>query len=402
MKLVNLLLVGAVASANAFQFGVGLSTKTQSTSAVRLNAESRREFLQSAASTAVAAPLLLNGAPALAEETSKVGGAIDLPPIGLGAWSWGDSIFWGYNKKNDDELKQVFDYAVENSPTSTTLLDTAELYGLGRSETLIGEFSQPYDPNKIQVATKFAAYPFRTKPDTVVKACEASVKRLGRPIDLYQIHFPNAYCNAEYWDGLAMAYDKGLVKAVGVSNYGVDATRACHDALAKRGIQLATNQIQLSLLYRWPIENGLLQCCEDLGVKVLSYSPLALGMLTGKYTASNPPSGPRKAIFQKLSASPDYQNLLNTMKDVAAGHGDNIPLSQVALNWTRAKNTIPIPGARTLSQVQKNYGSLSWTLTPEEVKVLDESAAKVTAFIKPEENPFPKVDKDTGLIMYDS
>jgi pyridoxine 4-dehydrogenase len=123
--------------------------------------------------------------------------------------------------------------------------------------------------SKPQVATKFAALPFRTKASDVVKACEKSVARLGtgRPIDLYQIHFPNAWSNAEYWDGLAMAYEKGLVKAVGVSNYGIDAVRACHDALAKRGIPLASNQIQLSLLYTHPIDNGLLKACDDLGVK---------------------------------------------------------------------------------------------------------------------------------------
>jgi len=201
---------------------------------------------------------------------AKEGKPIDLPPIGLGAWSWGDSLFWGYDPKNDNELKEVFNYAVKK--TNPVLLDTAEIYGFGRSETLIADFSRGYDNSQIQVATKFAALPQRTKATDVLKACEASVKRLGgKQIDLYQIHFPNAWSNAEYWDGLAMAYEKGLVKAVGVSNYGVDAVRACHAALQKRGVPLATNQIQMSLLYRWPLENGLTQACEDLGVQILSY-----------------------------------------------------------------------------------------------------------------------------------
>ena len=177
------------------------------------------------------------------------------------------------------------------SKSKPVLFDSAELYGLGRSETLLGDFLDKQKQKDVTaaedtiIATKFAALPFRTKPESVVKACEASVRRLGgRPIDLYQIHFPNAYSNAEYWDGLAMAYEKGLVKAVGVSNYGVDATRACHKALAKRGIPLATNQIQHSLVYRYPEQNGLLQACDDLGVKVLSYSPLALGKFDEKMT----------------------------------------------------------------------------------------------------------------------
>ncbi|GKY96825.1 hypothetical protein MPSEU_000641700 [Mayamaea pseudoterrestris] len=368
-------------------------------------ASSRRTFLQSAASFPIAAASAgsVIGSPTLASaaaSNNELRGQITLPPIGLGAWSWGDSLFWGYNAKNDETLKQVFDYAIDNSKTSTTLLDTAEIYGFGRSEKLIGVFSKDYDESKIQVATKFAALPFRTKAQDVIDACEASHKRLGRPIDLYQIHFPGGWSNEQYWDGLATAYDRGLVKSVGVSNYGVDATRACHEALAKRGIQLATNQIQLSLLYRWPVENGLLQCCNDLGIQVLSYSPLALGMLTGKYSADNLPSGPRKAVYKALAATPDYEGLLGTMREVASSHKD-ATLSQVAINWTRAKNTIPIPGARTLSQIQQNYGALDWKLSSEEERALDAAASKVTAFITPDKEPFPKYD-NTGRKMFDS
>lgn len=235
----------------------------------------------------------------------------------------------------------------------------------------------------------------------MVKACEASLRRLGRPIDLYQIHFPNSWSNAAYWDGLAEAFDKGLVKAVGVSNYGVDATIACHDALAKRGIQLATNQIQMSLLYRWPTENGLLNACQDRGIQVLSYSPLALGMLGGKYTRENPPQGPRKSIYEKLMSTPDYENLIATMKDVASAHGNATP-SEVALNWARAKNTVPIPGARTISQIQNNNGALDWNLSSEEVAVLEREAAKVTTFLTPDASPMAHQDINSGLIMFDS
>lgn len=310
------------------------------------------------------------------------------------------------DKKNDDELQQVFDYAVQNSK-HPVLLDTAELYGFGRSEKLIGEFSKAYSPERqqqqIQVATKFAPLPWCTKAQDVVSACEKSLKRLQRPsIELYQIHFPNAYSNAAYWDGLAMAYEKGLVQAVGVSNYGVDATRACHAALQKRGIPLATNQIQLSLLYRWPVENGLLQACRDLGVQVLSYSPLALGLLTGKYRgADNKPSGPRRKVYEQLRSTPDYENLLATMQEVADNHS-GASQAQVALNWARAQGTIPLPGARTVRQVASNQAALDWNLSPTEVAELDRAAARVTTFLTPDASPFPQRDKDTGLVMFDS
>jgi pyridoxine 4-dehydrogenase len=330
---------------------------------------------------------------------------IELPAMGMGAWAWGDSLFWGYSAANDNELQKTFDYAVSNAPpskaggkgTGIALIDTAEIYGFGRSETLVGQFRQEYGrksaDSNIRVATKFAALPWRTKASDVVDAARASVKRLGGvPIELYQIHFPNAWSNSAYWDGLADAYEQGLVKAVGVSNYGVDALRACHAALAKRNIPLSTNQIQFSLLYRYPLENGLLQCCRDLNVDVLSYSPLALGALTGKYSSTNLPSGPRKAVLQKLLSTPDYNNLLSVMGDIASKH--EAAVSQVALNWLISQNTIPIPGARTLGQVQSNLDTLKWQLTA--------AASSVTTFITPEAEPFPKVDRDTGMIMFDS
>ena len=370
-----------------------------------LNAESsRRDFVGTAlvGSASAAASGLWLPHSSTAQAADIIAPSIKLPPMGLGAWAWGDSVFWKYDKKEDDELHRVFDFAVNTAPTSPVLFDTAELYGFGRSEKLLGEFSKSVPQDKVQIASKFAALPFRTKAKDVVTACEKSVERLeGRPIDLYQIHFPNAWSNADYWDGLAECYEKGLVKAVGVSNYGSDAVRACHASLKERGIPLASNQIQLSLLYKWPIENGLLDTCNELGVAVLSYSPLALGFLTGKYNESNLPAGPRRGLFKQLLSTPDYENLLATMKQIASNHND-AKLSQVAINWTRAKGTIPIPGARTVKQVQQNYNALSWNLSKEEEKMLDDSAAKVTSFLTPDKNPFPKEDINTKLKMYDS
>ena len=368
------------------------------------NDSSRREFLTKSTSSIIAgstAPLWIPPSIAHADE-AKAAKNIQLPPMGMGCWAWGDSLFWGYDPKQDKDLEEVFNYAISKSPP--VLLDTAELYGLGRSESLVGEFSKSHaKEGDTIVATKFAALPFRTKPENVLKACQASVKRLGgKPIDLYQIHFPNAFSNAEYWDGMAMAYDKGLIKAVGVSNYGVEATKACHDALAKRGVPLATNQIQYNLLYRYPEDNGLLQCCNDLGIQVLSYSPLALGLLTGKYSDAesvNKIQGPRKKLFQATVGNSQFDMLLKSMNEVAQNH-KNSNLPQIAINWCRAKGTIPIPGARNLRQVQSNYGALDWDMSPEEVKFLDQAAT--VSYIDPTASPFPRKDKDTGLIMFDS
>jgi pyridoxine 4-dehydrogenase len=207
---------------------------------------------------------------------------------------------------------------------------------------------------------------------------------------------------------MAQAYEKGLIKAVGVSNYGVDALRACHDALAKRGIPLASNQIQYSLLYRFPEQNGLLKACDELGVQVLAYSPLALGLLTGKYTTveevKNTVRGPRQQLFAQTVENPQFRSLLATMEDIAASHSTNdrtVNLPQVAINYCRSKGTIPIPGARNLRQVQSNYAALEWELTPMDVTKLD-AASDGLAYIDPSASPFPKYDKDTGLKMFDS
>jgi len=392
---------------------------------------SRRDFLNSVASTTAAAIASTGGiatgsgsfvesavaSPSPLLANAAIQPKTKLPPIGLGCWAWGDSLFWGYNPSQDKDLNEVFDYVVKQttSPTggssnmpSSVLLDTAELYGLGRSESLIGDFSKnvPTETQeKITIATKFAALPFRTKPENVVKAALGSQKRLdpNRPIDLYQIHFPNAFANEAYWDGLADAYHQGVVKNVGVSNYGVDALRACYNHLAKRGVPLASNQIQYSLIYRYPEQNGLLKACNDMNIQVLSYSPLALGLLTGKYRSEQSLkqiAGPRKKLFANTVDNPEFQRLLSVMENVASNHGESSNIAQVAINWCRAKGTIPIPGARNLRQVQSNYAALSWDLSSKEISMLDEAATY--SYIDPAASPFPRVDKDTGLIMFDS
>lgn len=340
--------------------------------------------------------------PALADSSTPMRKPLGLPRIGLGAWAWGDTLFWGYDSKKDDELAEVFDYAVGKG---VTFFDTAEVYGFGRSETLLGKFAarNPAAAN-VQVATKFAALPWRTKPGDVVEAAKQSTKRLDRPIDLYQIHFPNAWANEAYWDGLGDAFDQGLVKAVGVSNYGVDALRACHAKLKSRGIPLSSNQIQLSLLYPYALENGLMDACNELGVGVLAYSPLGLGLLTGKFSLPDKlPEGPRRVVAEKYLRNPNFELLIEAMRDVGESKlpGGASP-AQVALAWCSAKGACPIPGARTLNQATSNIRAADIRLSADEVARLDAAAAKVEKVLTPEANPFAKKDIFTGLKMYDS
>lgn len=329
------------------------------------------------------------------------GGKLALPAIGLGAWAWGDSLFWGYDPKKDGELQDVFDYAVSNG---CTLFDTAEIYGFGRSESLLGKFiaRNPTAASDVQVATKFAALPWRTKANDVLEAAKKSTDRLGRPIDLYQIHFPNAWANEQYWDGLGEAAARGLVKGVGVSNYGSEALRACHAKLASRGVPLVSNQIQLSLLYPYCLENGLKATCDELDVTVLAYSPIALGLLAGKFALDGTlPDGPRRPLAEKYLADPKFGLLLDAMRQIGAAHDGASPAT-VAIAWCIAKGTVPIPGARTIKQARGNLAARELKLSAVEVATLDAAAKLVTPVLSPEVNPFPKKDVFTGLPMYQS
>ncbi|CAK9001377.1 unnamed protein product [Durusdinium trenchii] len=294
-----------------------------------------------------------------------------VPSFGVGAWAWGDRLFWGYESWDAGKGGKGgmgFDACIKGG---VKLFDTAEIYGPGRSEELLGQFLRESGAKDVQVATKFAAFPWKldrsevwgrsaSEPvlvlvllEWVVKACKGSLERLGMDsIDIYQIHFPSVWKNEVFWDGLGDCYEQGLVKAVGVSNYGSSAVRAISKTLGERGIPLTSNQIQYSLLYRYPELNGMKATCDELGVKILAYSPLALGALTGKWS-DQAPSGPRGAIAEKLMKDDQWQGLLDAMKDVAGQHGPETTLSQVAIAWCIAKGTTPIPGVRNVRQAEE-------------------------------------------------
>lgn len=302
------------------------------TPALALTSMPRRGALQLGAAGLLAGPVVLPGQALVPPAIQP----LTLPPMGIGAWAWGDSLFWGYNPKNDFELRELFDYV---AATPNAFFDTAELYGLGRSEVLLGDFEKA-SGKKVAIASKFAALPWKTTRKDVVSACEASLRRMGREqMELYQIHFPNAWANEAYWDGLGDCYERGLVKAVGVSNYGADAVTATSEALGARGIPLYSNQIQYSLLYPFANQNGLKQRCDELGVKVLAYSPLGLGLLSGKYNRERLPEGPRaqlaKAFFEDDAEVAG--RLVAAVQTAAEKHGGTP--SQVAINCAHAPHS---------------------------------------------------------------
>jgi aryl-alcohol dehydrogenase-like predicted oxidoreductase len=155
-----------------------------------------------------------------------------------------------------------------------------------------------------------------------------------------------------------------------VSNYNPQQTERAFRALERRGLHLASNQVSYSLLQRGPERSGLMQLCKDLKVTVIAYSPLAQGLLTGKYSPQNPPTGARGLRTSK-SALAEIRPLLDEMMKMGIQHG-NKTAAQVALNWCVCKGTLAIPGAKNARQAKENAGALDWSLTEAEVAKLDE------------------------------
>jgi pyridoxine 4-dehydrogenase len=307
---------------------------------------------------------------------------ISFPVMGCGTWAWGNQVLWGYDASMDDDLQQVFNLCVDRG---VTLFDTGDSYGTGKfkgqSEKLLGRFHQAYNGNHqsdICLATKLAAYPWRLTRNSMVNAGKVSIARMGR-VDLAQMHWPTA--NYAPWqegallDGLADLHEQGLVRGIGLSNYGPKRLKWAQQRLATRGIAIAALQVQYSLLSTYPVtELGLKDLCEECGIKLIAYSPLCLGLLTGKYDPKGPfPKGLRRFLFPRLL--PGIQRLLSCLKEIAALHDKTI--AQVALNWCICKGTIPIPGAKNRTQAEQNLGALGWQLSDGEVKALDEEANRV-------------------------
>jgi aryl-alcohol dehydrogenase-like predicted oxidoreductase len=296
---------------------------------------------------------------------------ISISPLGTGTWSWGDWLMWGFGRGYQEaDIAAAFNSSLQ---AGINFFDTAESYGRGQSETFLGRFiktaSQP-----VVVATKFMPYPWRLRKDQLLRALKASLKRLGMPsVDLYQVHWPFPPVPVETWaDGLADAIEMGLARAAGVSNYNEEQMRRAYSALARRGVRLASNQVEFHLLKRKVELNGLLHACHDLGVTLIAYSPLAQGSLTGKYTPTNPPPGMRRRRYSRATLE-RIQPLIRQMQTIGEAHGGKTP-TQVAINWCICKGSVPIPGAKTSRQAEENAGGFGWRLEAEEVAALDRAS----------------------------
>jgi len=322
-------------------------------------------------------------------------GPIEISSLGCGTWSWGNKLLWDYDPSQDEEIYRAY-RAVRDA--GVTIFDTADSYGTlqlnGRAEILLGQFERKYqdeltregafgvrrflgsnaaaNSNKQQIATKIAPYPWRITRGSLVQAARESLARIGQDkLCVAQLHWSTAnyqpFQEGALWEGIADIYDSDLCEAVGISNYGPQQLTKFASRMSERNVPIAIAQVQYSLMTAR--NNEILDSCDDAGCRLISYSPLCLGLLSGKYDLDNLPraGNPRRQLFRELL--PGAQPLLGTLKAVAKEV--NKTPSQVAINWAISKGTVPIPGARTLAQASENLGAVGWSLSNAAVRELD-------------------------------
>ncbi len=282
----------------------------------------------------------------------------------------------GWGKYSIDEASKALSLALEKG---ITFFDTAPIYGLGQSEEILGSIIRGRR-NEIVLATKaglrweekprFRKWP-DTSPGNIVAEFEASLRRLGTDyIDLYQIHWldPGVPLEEALSAMLALKRD-GKIRAIGLCNCPLAQLQE-----AVRYAPISSVQIPYNLVDR-DCENGLLQFCQENGVAVIAYSPLARGLLTGKYESSQdlPPDDHRRrrgdAYFDE-SSMPRHRAVLGRVRELAARLGKTP--SQVALQWVLSNPAVSVGifGAKSPEQTLENLGAVEFEIAPDELAYL--------------------------------
>jgi len=293
-------------------------------------------------------------------------GGESLSVIGLGTWQFG-SREWGYGTRYaETEAGEIARRAVG---LGINLFDTAEIYGFGRSERILGD-AIASEREQVFVATK--VFPVAPVPAVIAWRASSSAHRLGvTEIDLYQIHWPNPVVPLRtQMKGMRHLRDRGLIRHVGVSNFSLGRWQAAERVL---GGPVLTNQVRLSLVDRRPLR-GMTAWADEHGHVVMAYSPLAQGLLSGRYDADHRPGGMRAQQAAFLPENLERAaGLLGTLKAVAAAH--DASAAQVALAWVISHpGVVAIPGASSVSQVEHNAAAADLELTADELGELSAAA----------------------------
>jgi pyridoxine 4-dehydrogenase len=319
--------------------------------------------------------------------------AVQAPGVGGGTWAWGNRFLWGYEPERDDPV--IAATVAAAVAAGVRFFDSADSYGTGayagRSERLLGQAvaALPADQRQgLIVATKLAPFPWRWGRRGFDRGFAASRARLGGRLDRVQLHWSTAryapWQEGALLQGLGDLVEAGVVRELGISNMGPRRLRRWHALLQQRGLRISSLQVQFSLLASEPLApGGVAEVCRELGIELIAYSPLALGLLGGRWSLEGPlPSGPRGVLFRRLL--PALQPLLALMQEMAGCH--QISLTALALNWCRSHGAMPIPGLRRVEHVEAVREALACPLPEDDRRRLDEAVAMLQVSMPA--NPF--------------
>jgi aryl-alcohol dehydrogenase-like predicted oxidoreductase len=281
--------------------------------------------------------------------------------IGLGAMQFGPMWI-----KEKEVMMDILNHALDNG---VNFIDTAEVYGRYMSETVVGEgLKERGDRDDLIIATK--VHPFNLRYDDVIKAAEGSLKRLQTDvIDLYQVHHHNAYVPASStMRALDDLLKEGKVRYVGVSNFSVSLIEEAM-GLLKNG-EIISNQIEYNLLQR-DVETEILPFQRENGIATIAYSPLAMGVLSGKYDEKSELDEKdyrrNDPLFMNKENLAEAQKLIGVMREIGESH-EATP-AEVALNWLlKSDDIFPIFGSKNTEQAQSNINASKWSLSEDELK----------------------------------
>ena len=301
---------------------------------------------------------------------------VSITPIGLGAWQFSEGqgfhgLMW--SPVSESERDTIVRAALDGG---INWFDTAELYGSGRSERGLSQALQRAGRKNghVVVATKWN--PMMRTAGSIRSTIDARLTNLFPfDIDLHQVHNPGSFSSPEdEMAAMADLLDTGQIRAVGVSNFDVEQMRRADTELRVRGYALASNQVKYSLLDRKIESSGVLALAKELGATIIAYSPLEMGLLSGKFHAKpdllkSRPIGRRFALRRKMDES---AQLVAALAEIAAAHG--VTTSQVALNWLinfHGDTVVAIPGASKARHATESAGAMAFRLTDEELARID-------------------------------
>ena len=274
------------------------------------------------------------------------------PSIVLGTWSWGTGVVGGDqvfgNHLGEKELRPVFEEAMKNG---LNLWDSAVVYGMGASETLLSSFTREYPRNEVLVSTKFTPQIADEKAENpVAEMLEGSLSRFSTNyIDIYWIHNP---ADVERWTPYLVPLVKnGKIRRVGVSNHNLAQIKRAEEILSAEGVHVSAVQNHYSLLYRSSEKAGILDYCREQA------HPLPQGSQRGE--TYNP-------------MLPQIEDLVNVMRSVGSKQGVSPAL--VAIAWAIAKGTTPIIGVTKVGQIRDIVRALQVTLSPEDIRMIEYTA----------------------------